>query len=394
MIWNLVFKYLMFHKYKSLIMIGCIFLTALLPIVTKMLLWQFNDRIMARSNSTPAVIGARGSDLDLTLSTLYFKPGSVDTIPFSEVEKARDGDLARAIPVHAMFTARDHSVVGTSLEYFQFRGLETSSGGMFTTLGECVIGSRVAKKHSLKPGDQIISDRENVINLAGQSPLKLTIAGVLKESRTSDDWTVFVDLKTAWVIQGLGHGHQDLSKEEKDSGAVLSRTDNAIVASAAIAPYVEITPDNIDSFHFHGDTSVFPITSIIAIADNVKDETLLQGRYGSSEVAQFVKPDSVIQELMGLVFQVQKIFDANAVLIAISTFLLLVLVILLSLRLRKREMETMFKLGCSRTTISQVLIGELEVIFGIAIVLLVVAVCVIGSFSGDMIESLLVNGRF
>ncbi|MFK7768630.1 MAG: ABC transporter permease [Mariniblastus sp.] len=394
MIWKLVFKYLMFHKYKSLIMIGCIFLTALLPVVTKMLLWQFNDRVVARANSTPAVIGARGSDLDLTLSTLYFKTGSVDTIPFSEVEKAREDDLARAIPVHAMFTAREHSVVGTSLEYFEFRGLKPASGSMFATLGDCVIGSRVAKKHSLSVGGQIISDRENVIDLAGQSPLKLNITGVLAESRTSDDWAVFVDLKTVWVIQGLGHGHQDLAKEESDSGAVLSRTDNAIVASAAVAPFIEITPGNIESFHFHGDTSDFPITSIIAVADNVKNETLLEGHYGSSEIAQFVRPSSVIQELMSMVFQVQKIFDANAILIAISTALLLVLVVLLSIRLRKREMETMFKLGCSRTTISQVLIGELEVIFGIAIVLLVLAVWGIGSVSGDIIESLLVNGRF
>ena len=125
MIWKLVFKYLLHHKYKSLIMIACIFLTALLPIVTKMLLWQFNDRVMARANHTPAAIGARGSDLDLTLNALYFKSGGVDTIPFSEVEMARDGDLARAIPIHAMFTAREHSVVGTSVEYFQFRGLKT-----------------------------------------------------------------------------------------------------------------------------------------------------------------------------------------------------------------------------------------------------------------------------
>ena len=230
--------------------------------------------------------------------------------------------------------------------------------------------------------------------MAGQSPLKLAITGILQESRTSDDWSVFVDLKTAWVIQGLGHGHQDLSKEDAGSSAVLSRTDNSIVASAAVAPFIEITPDNIDSFHFHGDVSEFPITSIIAIADNVKNETLLQGHYGSSKTVQFVKPNHVIKELMAMVFQVQKIFDANAILIAISTGLLLVLVVLLSIRLRKREMETMFKLGCSRTTISQILVGELEVIFGVAIVLLVVAVWAISSVSGDIIESLLVNGRF
>ena len=55
---KLAWQYIVFHKYKSLILIACIFLTALLPIAIKILLSQFNQNITSRADNTPAVIGA------------------------------------------------------------------------------------------------------------------------------------------------------------------------------------------------------------------------------------------------------------------------------------------------------------------------------------------------
>lgn len=389
---KLALKYVRFHKYKSLILIACIFLTALLPVTVKLLVWQFNQKIVFRADSTPAVIGSTGSSLDLALSTLYFRAGGVEPIPFGEVTRIRESNLAQAIPIHAMFTARDFPVVGTSLEYFDFRDLAIQSGSLFTTLGDCVVGCDVAAKLGLRSGDQIISDRDNALDLAGQSPLKLTVTGVLAQSRSPDDLAVFVDLKTAWVIQGLGHGHQDLTKEKQDSDILLSRSDGKIVANKGVASYIEITPENIGSFHFHGDTADFPVTSIIAVADSIKDETILQGRYDSGERdVQFAKPGEVVRDLMSMVFRVNRVFDANAVLIGVSTLFMLVLVVLLSLRLRKREMETMFKIGCSRSTMAMLQVGEMAIIFGAAGVLLGFAVWGVWSISGGLVESLLVS---
>lgn len=391
---KLAWKYIVFHKLKSVILIACIVLSALLPIAIKILLWQFNEKLVARADSTPAVIGAKGSDLDLTLSTLYFKTDSIDSIAYSEVGKIRESALARAIPVHSMFTARGYPVVGTSLEYFEFRRLAPITGTLFTTLGDCVIGSKIARALDVQPGDHLISDRDNVVNLAGQSPLRLRVTGVLQPSNSPDDSAVFVDLKTAWVIQGLGHGHQDVTKMDEDSGKILSKTEDKVVANEGVAAYLEITSENIETFHFHGNTDDFPITSIIAIADTVKNETLLQGRVDAeSDGIQFAKPGDVIRKLMALVFRVKQVLDANAFLVAVSTALLLLLVLLLSLRLRQREMETMFKLGCTRGTIVLLQVAEMGIIMGAALILLAFAVWGVWLFSGDFVESLLVNSN-
>jgi len=92
----------------------------------------------------------------------------------------------------------------------------------------------------------------------------MSITGVLERTDSPDDEAVFVDVKTAWVIAGLAHGHQDLSKPQASS-QVLKKEDGVIVGNAAVVQYNEIAPDNIDSFHFHGDPSGFPLTAVIAV---------------------------------------------------------------------------------------------------------------------------------
>lgn len=389
----LAWKYIRYHKLKTLVLIASIVLTLLLPITIKIMLWQFNQKILARADQTPGVVGPLGSDLDLALNATYFRDNrQVAPITYDQVQTIVESGLALPIPIHARFTAQSYKVVGTSLDYFDFRDLSIANGEMFTTLGDCVLGAEVAKSLGADVGDQILSDRETVIGFGGVTPLKMNIAGVLRPARSPDDWAIFVDLKTAWVIAGLGHGHEDLSNESDDSVKVLKKTDKEIIASPGVISFLEITESNIDSFHFHGDVSEFPVTSIIAVPTDLKSGTILEGRYrGESPSAQFARPKVVMRELMSVVFRINHFFDANAALIAISTALLLGLVVMLSLRLRSREMEAMFRLGCSRGTIAMLQISELAMIFLAASVILAGLVWGVWLVSGSVVESLLVG---
>jgi putative ABC transport system permease protein len=121
-------------------------------------------------------------------------------------------------------------------------------------VGDAVLGAAVADRLGLEPGDALVSSPENLFDLAGVYPLKMNVVGVLKKSHTSDDLAVFVDLKTAWIIEGLGHGHQDLVKSQ-DTSVILNRTEKNVTANAKLQIYTEISKLNLDSFHFHGDGS-------------------------------------------------------------------------------------------------------------------------------------------
>jgi putative ABC transport system permease protein len=388
---RLAIHYIYCNKLKTCILIACIFLTAILPFAIKRLLNEFNDRIMARANATPVVVGAKGSPLDLALHALYFKTGAPGTIPVSEMNRLLETGLAEPIPIHAKYTARTFPIIGTSIEYFSFRKLKLAAGTEFAILGECVIGAAVASELNLGVGDSLMSDRENVIDIAGLYPLKMKIVGVLTPSLSSDDQAVFVDLNTVWVIAGLGHGHEDVA-QTNDAAKILRKTDTNIVASPAVLPYTEVTEANLESFHFHGEPETFPITAIIALPKDVKAKTILEGQYdSSSNPFQYVVPTERVEELMNMVFRIKLFFDANALLVAISTLLLLGLVVMLSLRLRKREMQTMVRIGCSKGTVAMLLIWELAIVFAMALGLVLLAVLGLEHFAAGWIESLLMR---
>jgi putative ABC transport system permease protein len=104
----------------------------------------------------------------------------------------------------------------------------------------------------------------------------MKITGVLARSHSPDDLAVFVDTKTAWIVQGLGHGHQDLAKT-CDASVILNQDERNVTANARLMQYTEITADNFDSFHFHGDDSGYPLTAVLVLPDDIKSAAILRG---------------------------------------------------------------------------------------------------------------------
>ena len=290
----LAWRYLAFHRFKTFILLTSITLILYLPVGLRVLVSQSAEQLTQRAEATPLIVGSKGSPLELVLNTLYFRSSVPEPMPYEEAQKVMDSGLAPTVPMYVRFHAQGHPIVGTSIEYFDYRGLEVATGRIFAVLGECVLGSRVADALGARVGDFVISSPENLFDLAGEYPLKMTIVGILQPADGPDDDAVFVDIKTTWIIEGLGHGHQDLTEREAAS-AVLSREGNRVVANASIVQYNEITPENIEAFHFHGDISQYPVTSAIAIPPDQKSSALLQGRYQAAEErAQIARPSEVM----------------------------------------------------------------------------------------------------
>jgi putative ABC transport system permease protein len=253
------------------------------------------------------------------------------------------------------------------------------------------LGAIAAQKSGLKPGDSIISSPENLFDLAGIYPLKMKVAGILTKSHTSDDRAIFVDIKTAWIIQGLGHGHTDVTKT-KDTSVILKKTKGNVIANAKLKNYMEVTIDNRNSFHFHGDLSELPLSAVIAIPHNNKSETILRGRYLSAQATQqIIKPKDVIDGLLENIFRIKNVLDAIIMLVGTATILAIILIFALSLRLRQREIKTIFKLGCSRMTITKLLAAEIFLIILISGIACSALVYLVGYYNDDLVRILLIR---
>jgi putative ABC transport system permease protein len=387
----IAWKYISFNKIKTATLVACVTLISFLPLALQLLLAESERQLMSRAVSTPLVVGAKGSSLDLVMSTLYFGDEVPEIITMQASERVYDTDLALPIPVYVRFRARGNPIIGTTLDYFDFRHLKIDQGRQLAVLGDCVLGARVAASLDLKPGDSLVSSPESLFDLAGVYPLKMKVSGILEKSHTSDDLAVFVDLKTAWIIQGLGHGHQDVTRI-KDPTLIYKRTDSNVAATAKLFHYTEITKDNIDSFHFHGDLGAYPITAVVAVPYDTKSGTILRGRYlQKEETQQIVKPEEVIDGLLQNIFRIKNVLDAVISVVALATILAIILVFALSLRLRQREIQTIFKLGCSRLTIVRLIAAEILIIASISGLLCAVMVMSVDYLANDLVRMLFIR---
>jgi putative ABC transport system permease protein len=385
----MAWRYLLYHKVKSVILVVSIALIIYLPIGLKVVVDQSAQSLTARAESTPLIIGTKASPLELVLNTLYFESDVPATMAYSESTRAEKYGMATAIPVYTRYRSGKYPIVGTTLDYFDFRGLEVGSGRNMSMLGECVLGATAAERMGVVAGGTVISSPESVFDIAGVYPLKMRVTGILKPSETPDDEAVFVDIKTTWIIEGLAHGHEDLSKPEA-AARVLKREGKKVIGNASVVQYNEITSDNIDSFHFHGDPATFPITAVIAVPHTEKSSALLQGRYvGDEERVQILRPVHVMDELLDTILAVQTYVVTAVMVVGFSTLATAVLVFLLSLRLRRREIAAMHKIGASRGRVFTILTAEIVVVVLLGSCFAVALTAVTGRYGAEIIRALI-----
>jgi putative ABC transport system permease protein len=382
----LAYKYISFHRIRSSVLIFSLGIIIYLPNGLKRLIVESEAQMIRRAQSTPLIVGAKASSIDLVINSLYFQQEKTEPITTSTLGEVNDTGFGFAIPMVNMFSARNFPIVGTDSEYFNFRKLSLASGRWMSFVGECVIGSSVAEKLDIGVGDSLVSSPENLFDLAGVYPLKMNIVGVLETSDSPDDGAIFVDVKTNWVIMGLGHGHEDLVQVD-DPTVVIQRDSNEVKAGAKLFLYNSISGENIESFHFHGDMDSYPLSALIFVPNDHKSETLFRGRFETGSFdEQVIVPEDVVNNLLQSIFRIKHIFNTVFALVGIATLLILGLIITLSVRLRKNEIFTMFTIGSSRGKIVEIIGFELIIIAGISILFAGLFYSITGFFVDDFIR--------
>lgn len=381
----LAWRYLRFNHGKTMVLVASISLILFLPAALQVVVRAGAEKLTARADRTPLLVGAPGSAVDLTLASLYFREPTVEPVAFRESDGVADTGLATAIPLHLRYNVGGRRIVGTTLEYFEFRGLEPTAGRAFAVLGECVLGSATSRALGANVGDHVLSSPAGAFDVAGSYPLKMKVTGVLAPTGTEDDEVVFVDLKTSWVIAGLAHGHTDVTAPEAASG-VLAVEDDNVIANASVLSFTEITPENIDSFHFHGSPGGFPVDAIIAVPRDRKSGVLLRGRFQELERGvQMVVPRDVVDDLVETMFSVRDAVFAVSLGLALATIATAVLVFALSLRLRRREIDTMRKIGASYGRMRAVLATEVLIVVAASLTIAAGLTAMVGRFGGLLI---------
>lgn len=384
----LAFAYLRFHWGRSLVMVSVAALILFVPVATHLLLSASERTLTARAETTPLILGAKGSALDLTMAALYFSEERPEVVPMAEVEAVWDSGLGTPIPLHSAFSSSGFRIVGTTLDYFDFRDLSFAQGRGLAILGEAVVGARVAEDLGKEPGDTLVSSPENLFDLDGVYPLEMPIVGVLAPTSTADDDAIFVDIKTAWVIQGIGHGHEDVVTAS-DVAAGLE-----VTANAGVVQYQRITQENIASFHFHGGEDDYPATAVIVVPNDARAGTILQGRYlGPEGRTQLFEPASVVEGLVDRIFRIKSLLDVVTAIIAVAALAAVGLAVFLGYRLRASEIATAVKLGARRGMVLRLLAAETVTLLFLSSIIAMAGAAIVARNAEAWVGWLLALGR-
>lgn len=361
-------RYVWHYRAKSFVMVLALVLVLVLPLTAQLLMQAYGKALVSRADATPRVLGMRGHRFDLVLKSLYFRPAKTEPIFADAWDQLNDPNYGQAIPLLLEYTAGDgYPIVGTTLNYFDFRALSLTHGRQMAQLGEAVIGSAVAWEKQLAVGDVIRSDQTSYYNLAATYPLQMEIVGVLAPTNTPDDRGVFVDVKTAWIMAGLMHGHQDLSVEDADSDVVLSRDEQGVIANASLREYTRVTDDNRHTFHLHAERSRLPLSAILFLPQDQKSATIIGARYNVGDRSErMLIPREVVDELLGYVFRIQRFFHANLLLVGAATLMFLGVITLLSVQLRQAEFATFARLGAPRGFVWQLMVWEFFILLALS----------------------------
>lgn len=234
---------------------------------------QVDDGITENAGYYSVIIGPTGSKTQLAMNTMYFTDSPLGTIPYSVMtELMRDGTRVRTVIPFAMAdNYNGYGVVGTTAAYLS--GKAVADGTMFADndILQAVIGSNIAKYNHLRVGDVIYTSHS--VNSSETHAKGLTVVGILQESHSSFDNTVFTELRTLWEMHE--HGDEESAEEEEHGGtvcAILVNTTNPGYAMQLVNEYHDkiITDEDGDSFTLQAIEPMSVMRDVLRDADNTK----------------------------------------------------------------------------------------------------------------------------
>lgn len=351
------------HPWRTALLIGATALVLALPLLAERVFSSWQAAMFARADATPMVLGPRAGRLDLLLDGLFLRPAQSE-LRQEHVRQATAGLDLRVLPVHLRHGIAGTTLVGTDLDYLRFRQLAFAEGKPFLRIGDCVIGNTVAARLGISPGDTLTSAPHGLLDPTTGTTLRLRVTGILTANGSVDDERVFCDIKTSWVLDGIGHGHIAADK------GIHSSKRNEVGSDMVLRDEV----DDPDAFHFHGDPDNFPLTAAIIIPAHSDEAVLLQGRLADSHLGlQALDSRVVLQDVVAFTMRFGDFAGILLTMVLIAAGILLLLIGLLASRLRAEEFATLAALGLRRREIGGIIICEWLVVLLTAALL---AICI------------------
>ena len=202
-------------KYRFLNSFLSIMLTAF-GVSIALLISQFGNHIQNRINldgqGIDIVVGAKGSPLQLILSSVYHIDIPTGNITYSQAKKIMNNpQIEESIPLALGDNWRGFRIVGTTTNYIRHYDMSLSTGRYWDQNFEVVVGSSV----NLDIGDEFMGVHGLLEDGSSHEEHKYNVVGILKPSGTVIDRLILTSLNSVLDIHGL-HKVDDSFKKDHE----------------------------------------------------------------------------------------------------------------------------------------------------------------------------------
>ncbi|WP_020606374.1 ABC transporter permease [Spirosoma spitsbergense] len=167
---------------------------------------QLDDQFRKNIKGIDMVLGAKGSPLQLILSSIYQIDSPTGNIPLDEAERlTRNPMIKTAIPLSMGDNYRSFRIVGTNKKYLDHFGATIAQGKLFQQNLETVIGPRVAAVTGLKIGDTFAGSHGLDKDGEAHANSLYKVVGILTSTNTVADQLILTPLSSVWAIHEQAH---------------------------------------------------------------------------------------------------------------------------------------------------------------------------------------------
>ena len=176
---------------------------------------QVEDRLTRDSRGIDMVVGAKGSPLQLILSSIYQIDMPTGNILLADAKKLIGHPMIKTIVPLALGDAfRGFRIVGTEHGYLKLYDAKIAQGELWAKPLDATLGAAVAKKTELKLGDTFTGSHGLGAGGGEHEAAPFRVVGILAETGSVADRLVLTGIDSVWEMH---EHHADKEKRAAES---------------------------------------------------------------------------------------------------------------------------------------------------------------------------------
>ncbi|CAG5074297.1 hypothetical protein DYBT9623_05029 [Dyadobacter sp. CECT 9623] len=290
---------------------------------------QLDEQFRKNIKGIDMVVGAKGSPLQLILSSIYQIDAPTGNVPLAEVNSLRKNPFVKTvIPLSMGDSYQGFRILGTTPKYIEHYKVKVAEGHIHNASMEVTVGSKVARNAGLKIGDTFASSH----GLDGEGDQhdhkKYKVTGIFAASGTVVDQLIVTRLSSIWDVHEHAEAGAGKPEEHHEEAGGEAEEEGQDVTSALI--------------QFRNPMG------LMTIPRQVNTNTSMQAALPSIEINRLFS-------LLGVGIETLRAIALVIITIAgVSVFVSLYN----SLKERKYEMALMLSMGATRTSLFLMLLIE------------------------------------